>query len=569
MKVSDYVAECLARHGVTHVFYLIGGMITHLVDSLHRRGSPRLVTVHHEQAAAFAAEAMARMTGVPGVALATSGPGATNLLTGIASCYFDGTPAVFITGQVNRNELKGDRLIRQQGFQETDIVSMARPITKGAWAVSEPNQVPGVLRDAFELSLEGRPGPVLVDLPMDIQRMNIEPEFLPRRERVVEKSVEADEVLRDLKVARAPLLLAGGGIRCSRATAPFRALVEALGVPVVHSLQGVDLLPSGHPLRAGMIGTYGNRWANTALGRSDCLLVLGSRLDIRQTGADAAGFSRGKVIHQVDVESAEMNNRVKGVHAHQVDLREFFESMLHRIAVADGGWECDGWLQDIARMREQWPDTAEQTPEGLNPNAVMHQISASLGNASAYVVDVGNHQMWAAQSLELSAEQRFLTSAGMGAMGFALPAAIGVAFARPDSPAVVVAGDGGMQCNVQELQTIVRNKLNIKIVVMDNASLGMVRHFQESYFGGRLEGTDWDYSAPDFVKVAEAYAIPGYSARSDAELASSLRAMAETPGPGVLRVLISREAKGYPKLAYGKSIADMEPLARPRELEGD
>ncbi|MGC4113626.1 MAG: thiamine pyrophosphate-binding protein [Myxococcales bacterium] len=568
MKVSDYVAEYLARRGVTHVFYLIGGMITHLVDSMHRRGSPRLVTLHHEQAAAFAADAWARMTGVPGVAMATSGPGATNLLTGIGSCYFDGTPAVFITGQVNRHELKGDRAIRQQGFQETDIVSMARPITKASWLVTDPAKVPTVLAEAFDLALEGRPGPVLIDLPMDVQRMNVEPVFPPKAPAAQPVEVDAEEILKDLSAARAPLLLVGGGVQCSGSVAAFRKVAEALGIPVVHSLQGVDLLPVEHPLRAGLIGTYGNRWANTALGLSDFLLVLGSRLDIRQTGSDAAGFAKGKRIHQVDVEAAEMNNRVKGVRAHHSALQPFLDALLRHLGARPALARREDWLREIARMRERWPDTQEQVAlEGLNPNAVLHQVSARLRHASSYSVDVGNHQMWAAQSLDLGEGQRFLTSAGMGSMGFALPSAIGAAFARPDAPAVVVVGDGGLQCNIQELQTVARNKLDLKIVVLDNASLGMVRHFQESYFGKRLEGTEWGYSAPDFAKVAQAYGIPARTAGTEAELRQALDELFSHAGPALLHVLVSREAKGYPKLAFGKPITEMEPLAKPQEME--
>ncbi|MBV9294311.1 MAG: thiamine pyrophosphate-binding protein, partial [Acidobacteriaceae bacterium] len=282
MKVSDYIIRVLHAQGISHVFELSGGMITHLLDSVNRLGLVEAVSVRHEQAAAFAADAFGRLTGVPGVAMATSGPGATNLLTGIGSCYFDSSPAVFITGQVNLDEQKGDRGIRQLGFQETDIVSMAQPITKAAFSVRAPEEVPGILRHAFSLATEGRPGPVLVDIPMGIQRAEIalsgNLEFSSCRQ-TRDFSAEAEDLHRALARAERPLILAGGGIRAAGAQQLFRALLERWRIPVVNSLMGVDLLPHSHPCRVGMIGSYGNRWANLALSRSDLLIVLGSRLD--------------------------------------------------------------------------------------------------------------------------------------------------------------------------------------------------------------------------------------------------------------------------------------------------
>jgi len=343
--------------------------------------------------------------------------------------------------------------------------------------------------------------------------------------------------------------------------------VPKLGLPVVHSLQGVDLLPYSHPQRVGMIGTYGNRWANMALGKADFLLVLGSRLDVRQTGADTGSFLSGKTIHHVDVEAGEINNRLSGCQVHVAGLAEFMRAMT--AALANGPLPArPEWSGEIASLRARWPDTAElSNVPGINPNKAMHALSQSLQKAAAYAVDVGNHQMWAAQSLELSANQRFLTSAGMGSMGFALPAAIGAACVCGDAPVVVVAGDGGFQCNIQELQTIVRNRLNIKIVVFDNASLGMVRQFQESYFESRLEGTQWDYSAPDFARVAGAYGIEARTVDDESGVVTAFDWMAGQPGPVLVRVVIPPETNAYPKIAFGRPITEMEPLARPIEME--
>jgi acetolactate synthase-1/2/3 large subunit len=567
IKVTDYIAAALARHGVRSIFELSGGMITHLLDSIHLHGGIQIVSVRHEQGAAFAADAYGRMTGVPGVAMATSGPGATNLLTGIGSCYFDSSPAVFITGQVNRHEQKGDRKIRQLGFQETDIVTMARPITKAAVRVTTPEEVPVALEQAFAVATSGRPGPVVLDIPMDVQRALIEPPAMSAVE-FHTTAPDPGELIEALRKAERPLILAGGGIRSARACEAFRALAGAAHVPVVHSLMGVDVLPWEHPLRTGMIGTYGNRWANIALSRCDVLLVLGSRLDVRQTGSETESFRQGKTIFHVDCEPGEINNRVPGCHGILAELDVFLPVLSAALMKGfDDRWQA--WRAEIAELRSQWPDTSELkgTP-GINPNVLMHQLSKHAAGASAYVVDVGQHQMWAAQSLELGAEQRFLTSGGMGSMGFGLPAGVGAAVSTPGKPVVVVAGDGGFQCNIQELQTIAHLGLPVKMVVLNNRCHGMVRQFQESYFDARYQSTYWGYSAPDFAAVARAYGIDAASVAEPAKVDESLARLWEhTEQPGLLEVAVDTFANAYPKIAFGRPISEMEPLARPLEME--
>ncbi|MHB0875275.1 MAG: thiamine pyrophosphate-binding protein [Anaerolineae bacterium] len=565
MKASDYVASFLAAQGVEYVFEMIGGMITHLVDSIHRQGRIRLVSVHHEQAAAFAAEAAARMTGVPGVAMATSGPGATNLLTGIASCYFDSTPAVFITGQVNRGEQKGDRPIRQLGFQETDIVPMAAPVTKAAWGIRSAEELPARLRSAFQLALEGRPGPVLLDIPMDVQRLEItdpSPATVPESVLAPADCQTVAELLAILGRAERPLILAGGGLRASRSVDLFREFVERSGVPVVTSLMGLDALAYDHPQRVGFIGTYGNRWANMTLGSCDVLLVLGSRLDIRQTGADIGAFQQGRTILHVDCDSPELNNRLQGCQAVVSHLRPFLTA-----AVAVLGGEAlpprSGWQRQIESWRLRWPDTAElPNVSGINPNILMHELSARSRPAAAFTVDVGQHQMWAAQSLEVGTDQRFITSGGMGAMGFALPAAVGVALAGRGRPVVAIAGDGAFQVNVQELQTVAHHALPVKMVVINNGALGMVRQFQQEYFEGRCQSTVWGYSAPDFTRVAQAYGIPARSVADPAGVGAGLDWLWEAPGcPALLQVMVDASTNTYPKISFGQPLTRMEPKA--------
>jgi len=570
-KGSDVIARFLYDQGVECVFELVGGMIVHLLDSIHQDGRIRIVSMHHEQGAAFAAEGFARITGVPGVALATSGPGAINLLTGVASCFFDSTPAVFITGQVNRNEMKGDRPIRQMGFQETEIISLAAPITKAAWQVRTPEQLPGLLRRSFELAMSGRPGPVLLDIPMDIQRMDVPDDDLGRVAPVAGPSVDPSAI-EDLfaAIARAerPLVLVGGGVRSARATDPLRGLIETLGVPVVNSLMGVDVLPSSSPLRVGMIGSYGNRWANLAVGRCDFLLVLGSRLDIRQTGSETEAFKTGRTIFQVDCDAGEMNNRITGVSVILTDLKTFASAALPAARAADLPSRTD-WFDEIRALRAAWPDTDEMIgSDGINPNVVMHQLSAVAGDAAVYVSDVGQHQMWAAQSLQLLPDQRFLTSGGLGSMGFGLPAAIGASFGVAGRPVVLVAGDGGFQTNIQELQTVARNRLPLKMLIVNNRTHGMVRQFQQSYFESRFQSTVWGYSAPDFAAVAAAFGIASAAVEAPDEVETAVAWLMAEPGPALLEVMVSPETNAYPKLAFGRPITEMEPFATPVGMEG-
>lgn len=570
MRASDWIAKFLVSQRVEAVYEVAGGMIANFIDALHRDGRVQIVACHHEQGAGFAAEGHARMTGVPGVAMGTSGPGAINLLTALGSCHFDSTPAVFITGQVNRSEQKRDRPIRQLGFQETDVAAMAAPIAKAAIRVGAIEELPNRLGEAFALARAGRPGPVLVDIPFDLQLAEVDaplpdsPVAAGQPEGAAIPADAAARIVEDLSRAERPLILAGGGLRAGRAVKGFRELVDRLGVPVVNSLMGVDVLPFDHPLRVGLIGTYGNRWANIALSSCDVLLVLGSRLDIRQTGADTDAFMAGRTIHHVDCDPGEVNNRLTGCHELIATLAEAIPALV-QVAEQLPGAAHPSWSDEIAELAERWPDTGELPGiGGINPNLLMHQLSNEA--ATAYVVDVGQHQMWAAQSLELGAGQRFLTSGGMGAMGSALPLAVGAAVASR-GPVLMIAGDGGFQLNIQELQTVARNGLPLKMAILNNGCHGMVRQFQESYFDGRYQSTLWGYSAPSFVAVAGAYGIPGRSVEEPADVAAAVEEMWAAEGPYLLEVVIDLKANAYPKIAFGHPISEMEPFVAPRAME--
>ena len=573
MKATDYIARFLFARGVQAVFELPGGMTTHLLNSIYEFQRIRILSVHHEQTASFCADATGRLTGVPGVAMATSGPGAINLLTGIGSCYFDSSPAVFITGQVNRWELRGDRPIRQLGFQETDIVAMSKPITKASWQVRAPEELPELLERAFNLAVAGRPGPVLLDIPMDIQNSMIDVPEPAMLSSIESTSPPIDPDLWNmlssaLEHSQRPLVLAGAGVRAGNALEAFHRFVQTLKLPVVNSLLAVDVMPHDNPLRVGMIGSYANRWANHALASSDLLIVLGSRLDIRQTGNDTAFFKGNRVIVHIDCEPGEINNRVPGCIAVVSELKPFLNSALEKLGnVQHKDWSS--WREEIETLRRKYDDRLElSTAKGINPNIFMHQLSAVSHQAAAYLVDVGQHQMWAAQSIEVRSGQRWLTSGGMGCMGFALPAAIGAAVALAPRPVVVIAGDGAFQCTLQELQTVVRNRLPIKIVILNNHCHGMVRQFQQSYFKEQYQSTVWGYDTPDFSRLAQAFGIQAFSVLDESQIDEGLRFLWEDPdAPALLDVNIDTFTNVYPKIAFGRPLTEMEPDSKPIAME--
>lgn len=562
MKVTTYIARFLKAKQIDCIFELQGGMITRIIDEVYREGGTKIISMHHEQAASFAADAYARITNKPGVAMATSGPGATNLITGIGSCYFDSVPAIFITGQVNLNEQKGDKPTRQIGFQETEIIPIVKPITKAAWAVTSPGQIPKMLENAYQLSISGRPGPVLIDLPMNIQNMEIDVEAVtvpPKAGRETNPDIEhfITKYLEELDRSEKPLILAGRGIRTSGTQNSLLKLAEKLGIPVVTSLLALDVIPNDHPNRAGFIGTYGNRWANYALGTTDLLLVLGSRLDLRQTGADVSTFTKGKKIFHVDIDEYELNNRITGCEILNTDLTSFFETILQKKLSKKN---LEEWNNEIRNEYEKRKDTDElKGIKGINPNAFMHKLSQSSLKAAVVTTDVGNNQMWAAQSYEVVSGQLFLSSGGMGAMGFSLPAAIGACFASGQKPVVAISGDGGFQINIQELQTIVRNQLPVKIVILNNQSLGMIRQFQDAYFDSVYQSTVWGYSAPDFAQVAIAYGIDALTIISEQEIDEALAKLWEHPDrPFLLNVKLDIHTNVYPKMLFGNPLTQME-----------
>ena len=441
MKLSDYVIDFLVKERVHHVFEMIGGAITHLLDSTYARGDIACVSMHHEQAAAFAAEGYARMNGRLGVAMATSGPGALNLLTPIGSCYFDSVPCLFITGQVNTYEYKFDKPVRQIGFQETDIVSIARPIVKYAELVQDPKLIRYSLEKAVFLAQSGRPGPALLDIPMNIQRAEIDPKKLigfygsPEHKRLTRKEPAAGdavaEVIALLRTARRPLILAGGGVRTAGATAELARLVEKTGIPVVCSLMGLDAIPHEDPAFTGMIGSYGTRYSNITLANCDLLLILGSRLDTRQTGTRPETFARGAKKVHVDIDLQELNGKVKADIALHSDVKAFLAELNSRLKSFKKP-DLSAWYKAIAKLRKDFPEVETEEKKGeINPNRFISFLSGLCREGDIICADVGQNQMWTGQSFRSKKGQRLLFSGGMGSMGFSLPAAIGASLSSP------------------------------------------------------------------------------------------------------------------------------------------
>lgn len=564
MKASDAVAKVLAKNDVLFGFELIGGMIAHLVDSINQLGATKLVSVHHEQGAAFAAGAVSRATNhrTLGVALGTSGPGATNLITGVADCWLDGHPCLFLTGQVNTYELKGDREIRQQGFQELDSVALVSSITKYAYQIKHVDELIPCLQKAIDIARDGRPGPVLLDIPMDIQRAHV-------CESVVDACVPAQRfmetrelpalalIAQKLKSASRPLVLIGGGAVNAEHFSEWLTLISELNIPHVASLKGAGKVTASH-CYFGMLGAYGTRAANFAVQNCDLLLVLGSRLDVRQTGAQPGDFARHAEIIQIDLEPGQLSNRVQADHSFVGDLGEFFTGFNNLSAV-----ENPEWMHWVERLRDVFNATFvdEYREWSVSPFALFSELNRlSAGHAVEFVADVGNNQMWAAHTLRLGPNQAMHHSGGLGAMGFAIPAAVGACYAS-GKHVIVITGDGGAQLNIQELDIIARDNLPIMTVILNNHSLGMVRGFQEMYFNGRSSSTYWDGYTSQFRAIGEAYGIPSAVITSSQAFAHSVETFLSGNVPMLLEIQMPDARECRPRLEFGKALDQQTPVS--------
>jgi acetolactate synthase-1/2/3 large subunit len=544
--VSDYIADFISAQKISGVFNLSGGMTAFMVDALFRRGDKEIINPKSEQAAGFAAEGSTRVSGLPAVAFATSGPGATNLITAIASCFFDSTPVVFITGQVNSNELRKNLLQRQNGFQELDVVEMVQGITKSAIQVKDASEVAPLLNEVWRIASAGRPGPVLLDIPIDIQQKPHEAFSATEKAISSTKKEQSDYslVVEAIKNAKRPLILAGGGIQLDKSVELFRKFIKAWKIPVVTSLMGLDALESDSEFNLGLIGSYGHEYSNNALFTCDLLIAIGSRIDVRQAPWDPIDFCKNKMIIRVDIDPHELSGRINSNLQYQETVREFLTGLANHVIPNNGLIFRD---ESKSLVGASIPKNGELSLEGnIDPGEFLKKISEICQSANGYIVDVGQHQMWAAQSLHVFPHQRFMTSGGLGSMGFATPAAIGAATAKPGRW-IVVAGDGGFQMSTNELETIRELNLNVTVLVLNNKQHGMVAQFQRENLGSRFVSTREGYSAPDFQKVAEAYGVRSYKINSKADFTKMPNEFLLGPGPTLVEVLISQEEEALPK----------------------
>lgn len=570
-KISDYLIDFLLDRKIDKVFGYIGGAVAHIYHSIDKNPNIEIINCIHEQGAAFAAEGYARITGKSGVAFATSGPGATNLITAIGSCFFDSVPTMFITGQVNTYEYKYDRPVRQIGFQETDIVSIVKPIVKYTVMIDKIEDIRYELEKAYFISQHGRKGPVLVDIPMNIQRTEADIEslasFFDSKEyeemKKENSSIEKfDEIVKLLNNSKRPIVLVGGGVRLSDASENLLKFVSKCKIPVVYSLMGKDGINEEYKYNLGLIGSYGNRYGNLALANSDLILVLGSRLDTRQTGTNLDTFAREAKIIQVDIDKNELGSKIKVDLEIHSDVKDFLLSIEKEKINIDTTY----WLGKLKEYKNEFSSIVGIDSNIKIPNQVVLKISQALIDEDV-CVDVGQHQMWVAQSLVAKNNQRVLFSGGMGAMGFALPCSIGASIGS-GKRTIVIAGDGGIQMNIQELEVIKRRNLPIKIFVLNNKNLGMVRQFQELYFDKRYLGTIYDYSVPNLVAIATAYGIKSRKIENLETLEENLIDIFSNNEPELINIELPIQMTTVePKLIVNKPIEDMHPFISRKKLE--
>ena len=563
MKLSGahIVWESLVREGVEVAFGISGGAVIHLYHALPEYPI-RHVLMRHEQAAAHAADGYARTTGKVGVCIATSGPGATNLVTGLATAYMDSSPVVAITGQVPSS------LIGKDAFQEVDITGITLPITKHNYLVTEVEALPMVIKEAFHIARSGRPGPVLIDIAKDVQAASMEYEYpaevnLPGyRPTLIGNQRQIKQAAQLTNEAQRPLIIAGHGIMLAGAEDELRELVEKAQIPVVNTLLGLSTIPETHPLCLGMGGMHGEAYANKALQEADLILNIGSRFDDRLTGPVSTFVPEAKIIH-IDVDPAEIGKNVPVDLPIVGDAKNVLQALLPLIEPTSH----PDWTSKIGEWRAESAkrDILEQETDALIPQYVVRHIwHATKGNA-IMVSDVGQNQMWEAQYFSHHKPRGLLSSGGLGTMGFALPAAIGAQMGKPEEVVWATAGDGGFQMNIQELATVAQEKLPLKIAILNNGFLGMVRQWQQLFFEGRYSGTP--LLGPDFAKVAEAYGIPGSTVREKSQVVPAIEQAMATDGPALIDFIVEQEENVYPMVAPGGSIGNM--LRRPRveELE--
>jgi acetolactate synthase-1/2/3 large subunit len=506
MKVAKYVVDLLSDNGIDTVFGQIGGFNADLIDAIAEGNKQTFVLNYHEQGSAFAANAFAMVSENVSVATSSGAPSSCNLIAGIANAFFDSIPCLFLVGSVHSKAVRSSPEIRQNAFEEIDMVSLVAGITKHAVKINDPKDIRYCIEEALYVAKEGRKGPVLVDLPYDIARSDINvgelKGFVPPDRRRFDP-IDEREIVSILENSKRPLLLLGGGCRSKFSGNAILKLLEKAAIPAVASLCGLDALPHDHPCFVGFIGHYGNRYANFALANCDCLIILGSRLDERQIAGDKARFAPGAKVIRVDIDHVELSRNIE----EHISIYSSVENFLEVILKADfSGLHFSQWHDVISKWKRRYP-SHDMSLKEVNANNFLHTISEYLPENLVVCVDVGQNQMFTAQSLRLRRGNKLLNAGGYGSMGFSLPAALGAAYAQPNATVVSINGDGGLLMNIQELQAIKRDKLPIKIIVLNNNCLGMIRRLQERIYDDRTTGSVHGYEAPDYSAIAPAFGL--------------------------------------------------------------
>lgn len=581
MKLSDYLAFFLAKNGIKHVFQIIGGASVHMVHSISTRSDIQYICVQHEQAGAMAAESYSRITKNLGCAMATSGPGMTNLITGIGCAYFDSTPVIYITGQVNTNESKQGRMVRQIGFQETDIVKIVKPITKFAVQIKDPKDIRYYLEKAIFIAKSGRGGPILLDIPMDIQRAQISLNKLRKFNPEELKSNTDDEILinrnllkafKALKKAKRPVVIAGGAIRYVDKCEDFEKLVNLLAIPVVTTWSGIDTISHDHPLYIGQIGVYGSRAANFTVQNSDCILSIGSRLDTRITGGKPETFARKAVKIIIDIDRAELFKGRGLVPDIPIcaDVKNVLPKLITK-AKKNRLSKNNEWINKTLAWKKRYPviqDEWRGKKDFVDPYVFMEVLSKQLKNDAVIITDCGGNLTWTIQGMHLKKGQRLFSAMGNSPMAYSFPASIGASFALGKKEVICIIGDGGFQMNIQELQTLKYYNLPIKLFILNSRSYAIIKQFQEQYFESNFIATDETsgYSVPDFVKVTKAYGLATEQIKKSQKLESKIKKVLKAKGPIICDVWVPSNAKLTPKLEFGRPIEDLSPLLKRKEF---
>ncbi|MEH2434460.1 MAG: biosynthetic-type acetolactate synthase large subunit [Nostoc sp.] len=559
--------DSLHRHGVDYIFGYPGGAILPIYDDLYKveaTGAIKHILVRHEQGAAHAADGYARATGKVGVCFGTSGPGATNLVTGIATAYMDSIPMIVVTGQVARPSIGTD------AFQETDIYGITLPIVKHSYVVRDPKDMARIVAEAFHIASSGRPGPVLIDVPKDVALEEFD--YVPvkpgsvklrgYRPTVKGNPRQINAAIQLITESRRPLLYVGGGAIASGAHEEVKQLAELFDIPVTTTLMGIGAFDEHHPLALGMLGMHGTAYANFAVSDCDLLICVGARFDDRVTGKLDEFASRAKVIH-IDIDPAEVGkNRIPEVPI-VGDVRNVLVDLLRRCketGVKATPNQNQEWLNLVNRWRDEYPLIVPQHPDSISPQEVIVEVSRQAPQAF-YTTDVGQHQMWAAQFLK-NGPRRWISSAGLGTMGFGLPAAMGAKVAFPDEEVICISGDASFQMCLQELGTLAQYGINVKTIIINNGWQGMVRQWQQAFYGERYSCSNMEVGMPDVELLAKAYGIKGMVISDRSQLKDAIAQMLAHKGPVILNVHVTRDENCYPMVVPGKSNAQMVGLQK-------